>query len=238
MYFYHITIFNDSKMMIFAVYAIYLTETISTGFLAYDLTNLAVDPHYNPCFAGIIVLIGGGLVALLTQAVYAYRIWILMERKRFIPFCFVAFAAIEVILTAVLISSRISLFIVGTVLSACCLFVDLVIAILMVWILTKNSIISRRLHRRIMRLLHILVGGNILTVALNIVNLAASLHSLYLALSCGIVLSRLYANSLMVVVNDRDLHSRGHESPPENNISFIMGTLPTPGNSVGDQTTG
>jgi hypothetical protein len=42
----------------------------------------------------------------------------------------------------------------------------------------------------------------------------------------------------MVVVNDRDLHSRGHESPPEHNISFVMGTLPTPGNSDGDQTTG
>ncbi len=92
--------------MIFAIYAIYFTETISTGFLAYDLTNLTVDPHYNPCLAGIIVLIGGGLgtlrsifgsqhatdmtkVALLTQAVYAYRIWILMERKRFVLFCFV-----------------------------------------------------------------------------------------------------------------------------------------------------
>jgi hypothetical protein len=95
-------------------------------------------------------------------------------------------------------------------------------------------------------LLHIFIGGGILTgmfaifswnllttvwlVALNAVTLAASLHSLYLTLSCGIVLSKLYANSLMVVVNDRDLHSRGHESPPEIDISFAMATLPT-GNS-------
>ena len=93
--------------MILAIYAIYITETISTGFLAYDLANLTVDPYYNPCFAVIIVLIGEGLgtlpsifgsqyatdtteVSLLTQAVYAYRIWILMERKRFVPFCFIA----------------------------------------------------------------------------------------------------------------------------------------------------
>jgi len=41
----------------------------------------------------------------------------------------------------------------------------------------------------------------------------------------------------MVAVNDRNLQSRG-ESPSDNNISFAMGTLPTPGNTDGDQTAG
>ena len=94
-------------MLILTIDAIYIIETISTGCLVYDLTNLTLDPHYIACFAGIVILIGGELgtlssvfgsqdethmteVAFLTQAVYAYRIWTLLGRKSLILFCFVS----------------------------------------------------------------------------------------------------------------------------------------------------
>jgi len=46
------------------IYAIYLIETIFTALLAYDLTQLVVDPDYTVCFASIIISICEGLGAL------------------------------------------------------------------------------------------------------------------------------------------------------------------------------
>lgn len=51
-------------MLILTIDAIYIIETISTGCLVYDLTNLTLDPHYIACFAGIVILIGGELGTL------------------------------------------------------------------------------------------------------------------------------------------------------------------------------
>ncbi len=63
--FYYITFTKDSRMLRAIIYAIYLIETIFTALLAYDLTQLVVDPDYTACFASIIISICGGLGALL-----------------------------------------------------------------------------------------------------------------------------------------------------------------------------
>lgn len=94
---YHISFPKDSKMLKATVYIIYLTETIYTIMLAYDLTLLVIEPGYNACSPSLIVPIFGGLgalpfilhpdatdlseVALMTQAVYTHRIWIITQIK-------------------------------------------------------------------------------------------------------------------------------------------------------------
>lgn len=62
--------------------------------------------------------------------------------------------------------------------------------------------------------------------------LAASVLSLYLTLACGIVLSKIYANSMMVVVNDRNIHCEDDDILTDNMITFdtrshTTVTLPT-----------
>ena len=92
---YHISFPKDSKILKATVYAIYLLETIYTVLLAYDLVHLVIEPNYDARFASLIVPIFGGLgtlkfilypsaqdiSALMTQAGYAHRIWIITEIK-------------------------------------------------------------------------------------------------------------------------------------------------------------
>ena len=62
--YYYITFTEDSRMLKAIIYAVYLIETIFTAMIAYDLTQLVVDPNYTACFASIIISICGGLGAL------------------------------------------------------------------------------------------------------------------------------------------------------------------------------
>ncbi|KAF8346707.1 hypothetical protein F5887DRAFT_92369 [Amanita rubescens] len=212
LYMYYIIFINDSKKLKATIYAIYFIEMVYTAMLAYDLVDLVLNPNYNACFATLIVPICGGLQALLTQAVYAHRIRIIGQIK-FIPLCLVVLIAVELIVSAVFMSIGISFYLVALLWAVCCLCADLTIAIFMVWTLTKDKIYSRELRRRITRLLYLFVGCGFLTVAVNIVLVVASrLSSASLTLSCGIVLSKIYANSMMVIVNSRpppEASSRG-----------------------------
>ncbi|KAF8348503.1 hypothetical protein F5887DRAFT_950363 [Amanita rubescens] len=202
LYMYYITFDNDPKTLKAIIYIIYFTEVVYTAILSYDLVDLVVTPTYEGCFVWVVVPVCGGIVALLTQAVFAYRIRIITQMK-FIPLCLVALVVVEIVVTSVLISLRISFYLTALIWAACCLVADLTIAIIMVRALKRDKIYSRRLRRRVTRLVQLFVGSGVLTVAVNIVTLAGSLYSTFITLSCGIVLSKIYANSMMVLVNSR-----------------------------------
>ena len=61
---YHISFPKDSKTLKATVYTIYLTETVFTIMLAFDLTHLVIEPDYDSCFPTLITPIFGGLGAL------------------------------------------------------------------------------------------------------------------------------------------------------------------------------
>jgi len=228
LYIYHISFPNDSKTWKGTAYAIYLIETIYTAALAYDLTHLVLGPDYNTCFVSLIVPVCGGLVALLTQAVYAHRIRLITQMK-YIPLCFVALIAIELVTTVVLIPLHISFFLIALIWAACSLLADLTFAIIMIRTLTKDKILSKQFRRRIVRLLHLTIGCGFLTAGINIATLVASLCSVDATIWCGIVLSKIYANSMMVLVNGRQFQSQNDEYSVG---TLHVGTLPTIGTTT------
>lgn len=71
-------------------------------------------------------------------------------------------------------------------------------------------------------------------VAVNIAVMITSLYSLDYTLSCGIVLSKLYANGMMVLINGRKFHSRGDEPSLDNISTFQNGVFPLNSSNSGE----
>ncbi|KAF8690264.1 hypothetical protein AX14_003040 [Amanita brunnescens Koide BX004] len=241
-YMYHIAFPNDSKLLKTNVYIIYLAETVYTIILAYDLTQIVIKPHYIACLPSLVVPIFGGIVAIMTQAVYAHRIWIITESK-LLSIGFTMLIIAEVIVSFTLLGVGITFYIatfvsffhmseyyelmsVFQIWAVTCLFADATIAGIMVWNLTKEKIYSRQLRQRITRLLHIIVGSGILTVGVNVITLVgASITSSSITFCSGIVLSKIYANSMMVLVNSR-IPSLSQNGTPSCEVATLqIGTL-------------
>ncbi|KAF8717509.1 hypothetical protein AX14_012171 [Amanita brunnescens Koide BX004] len=222
LYIYYISFPNDSRTMRTAIYIIYSIEAMYTGMLAYDMTSRALHPAKEQ-LTTLLLPVCGGLVTLLTQAVYAHRIWTI-TRTKFVPLCIIVLMAMDAVLTAVVIPIHVSFYIVSFVWSVTSLVADLTIAVTMVRTLTKDKILSRQLRQRIARLVHVIVGCGILTVAVNIAVMITSLYSLDCTLSCGIVLSKLYANGMMVLINGRKFHSGDDEPSLGDIITFQNGS--------------
>ncbi|KAF8698927.1 hypothetical protein AX14_001050 [Amanita brunnescens Koide BX004] len=233
---YHIAFPNDPKLLKANVYIIYLAETIYTIMLAYDLTHLVIEPDYVACFPSLLVPIFGGIVAIMTQSVYVHRIWIITESK-LLSIGFIALIIAEVVVSFTLLGHGISFYVVAFIWAVTCLFADTTIAGIMTWSLTKDKIYSRQLRQRITRLLQVIVGSGILTVAVNLVTLVgASISSSSVTLCSAIVLSKIYANSMMVLVNSRISSSSPDGTPCVEVATLQIGTLQFGGPSAGTTT--
>ncbi|KAF8734719.1 hypothetical protein AX14_003056 [Amanita brunnescens Koide BX004] len=178
----------------------------------------------------------GGTVAFLTQAMYAYRIRVLGKLK-YVPWCIMALIVFE--LLAVLVMSPFmnysDILILGW--ASASLAIDIIITGAMIWSLRKNIILSTQLKSKVTHLVRLMIGTGALTVAINLLTVLLLVLKGNAALGPAIVLSKLYANSMMVFVNDRIPSSHGRHGHALSNTVTVPLTLLHFATVVGEEAT-
>ncbi|KAF8623826.1 hypothetical protein AX15_006155 [Amanita polypyramis BW_CC] len=163
LYLYYISFPKDSRRYKVVIYLVYLFETVYTVVLAYDMGRLLLNPNSCAnCIPMLAVPICGGAVAILTQGMFAYRIGII-ARLKLLSWSIIIVIVLQLIITATLIGRGVSFHTVAMVWATISLAVDLVIAIIMVWSLSKDKIHSKQFKRKVMSLVYIIVGTGALT---------------------------------------------------------------------------
>ncbi|KAF8623844.1 hypothetical protein AX15_006166 [Amanita polypyramis BW_CC] len=219
LYLYYVSFPEDRRGYKAVIYLVYLLETIYTVILMYDMGHLLLNPRtYISCIPMLVIPIAGGAVAILTQGMYAYRIGIISRRK-VLSWGIYMFIVLQLIVTVFLIGFGIPFQDVALVWATSCLAVDLTIATIMVWSLSKDEIRSKQFKRKVTQLLYIIVGTGVLTAAVNVATVTVILTAPKIIYAPAIVLSKIYANSMMVLVNNR-------LSLSSQNKAFTMGQVP------------
>ncbi|KAF8350400.1 hypothetical protein F5887DRAFT_1208489 [Amanita rubescens] len=232
-YLYYIYFPKDPRLLKMVVYLIYGAETVYTILLLFDLGNY---PTYSS--TPTVVPLCGAIVGFLTQAVYAHRIRALGKVK-YIPWCIMVLLSLELI--AVIIMTVIySTFEAVIAWASVSLVIDVMIAIAMVWSLKRNKIFSKQLRSKVTRLVHLIIGTGTLTgifttfsqsiitskwgksAIVNLITVIFIVWVLDTIYGPAIVLSKLYANSMMVFLNDRAPAFRGLDS----NATLDVVTVP------------
>jgi len=221
LYLYYQAFPRDKPFVKGLVYTIYLLGLFTTIVFMHDafakfgygfsdpssLTDVSLAWVVNPSL--------GGLIAFIGQSFYAYRIHVL-SKNRLIPcliFVTALIGCIGAFTSAVYIAkvSNITLLqthrnsvIVGLWcgVSAAC---DIIIAICMTYYLTKNDTGFRQTHALVTRLIRLIIETGTLTavaaLATLILFIALPQNLYYSTLST--ILTKLYANSILVVLNSR-----------------------------------
>ncbi|KAF8350401.1 hypothetical protein F5887DRAFT_1278627 [Amanita rubescens] len=213
LYLYHIYFPKDLRLLKTVVYLVYVTETVHTILLLFDLAtyNYSLDflADYYYSLSPIVTPACGAIVAFLTQAMYAHRIRALGKVK-YIPWCIVVLLSSELIVVIIMI--LFSTF--GPIIAwiSISLVIDVIIAIAMVWSLKRNNIFSKQLKSKVTRLVYLIIGTGTMTAIVNLITVIFAAQVLDTTYSPAIVLSKLYANSMMVFLNDRAPAFRGLDS--------------------------
>ncbi|KAF8672507.1 hypothetical protein AX14_005568 [Amanita brunnescens Koide BX004] len=221
LYTYYTSFSKDRWPLKTIVYLIYVIETVYTVLLTYGLGQFLLTSNL-PVFSLILVPTCGGIVALLTQAMYAYRIRAL-GRLKCIPWCIMAMIILEPIAIIALfpLTTMFSLVLI-LAWTSISLVIDVMVAGAMIWSLRKNTILSKQLKSKVTRLVYLTIGTGALTAAINLLTVTLFLHTS--TLGPAIVLSKLYANSMMVFLNDRIPSSHGHDGHAMSN-AVTLGSL-------------
>ncbi|KAF8660116.1 hypothetical protein AX14_007458 [Amanita brunnescens Koide BX004] len=228
LYTYYISFSKDRWPLKTVVYLIYMIETAYTILLTYSLGRLFLT-FTLPIFSLILIPTCGGIVALLTQAMYAYRIRTLGKLKC-IPWCIMVMiiseliAIITVMLPMIQLEVGLGVYYPILIWASISLVIDVVVAGAMIWSLRKNTILSKRLKSKVTRLVHLTIGTGALTAAINLLTVILFRLPMRGTLSAGyglaIVLSKLYANSMMVFLNDR-IPSSHHDGHAMSNVTSL-----------------
>jgi len=174
-------------------------------------------------------------VAFLTQAMYAHRIRTLGKLK-YIPWCIVVLIFLEligiVVMAPFLVFQSVYhglpadyLILAWTSIS---LVIDVIIASAMVWSLKRNKIFSKQLKSKVTRLVHLVIGTGTLTAIINLITVifAILMRNDDAFYGPPIVLSKLYANSMMVFLNDRAPVRRGLDDHVTSDVVTVpLGSL-------------
>jgi len=182
--------------------------------------------------SSVVVPICGGIVAVLTQAMYAYRIQVL-SRLKYVSWGIMAFIAAELVVIIILVPlmAQPSVLVLGLV--SISSVIDTIIASIMIWSLTKTEIRSKRLKSRVTHLIHLIIGTGALTAIVNHSSVYLFAQGSPVAYGPSIVLSKVYANSMMVFLNDRILSDRQKVSQTANgpfgsiNVATTLGPAET-----------
>ncbi|KAF8701704.1 hypothetical protein AX14_000333, partial [Amanita brunnescens Koide BX004] len=219
-YTYYVSFSKDRWPLKTIVYLIYVIETVYTILLTYGLGRLLLNLTLLRYYL-ILIPTCGGIVAFLTQAMYAYRLRVLGQLKC-IPWCIMAMIVSELItvITVIAMLPVIGVYWVILPWASISLVIDVVVAGAMIWSLRKNTILSKRLKSKVTRLVHLIIGTGALTAAINLLTVVVFFMTGTADPGPAIVLSKLYANSMMVFLNDRIPSSRHDGHAMSNTVSL------------------
>ncbi|KAJ6537420.1 hypothetical protein DFH09DRAFT_1369158 [Mycena vulgaris] len=222
-----------TKCLVYTVYVFALVQTIiithdTFGTFGYGFGDLSalMAPHLE----WLTVPIMGGLVALIGQSFYAYRVYVL-SRHWSIPVLIVVISLISCVggfLTGSFIKEVGNLTLLAdkrgfreasTVWLGGSALSDILIAVCMTYYLTKHDTGFRQTHALVLKLIRITIETGSLTalVALTSVALSYVFPTKPYALCAGAIIPQLYANTILAVLNARMqiLGGRGYAAAPE-----------------------
>ncbi|ESK85803.1 hypothetical protein Moror_2416 [Moniliophthora roreri MCA 2997] len=241
-YLYHLAFPRDIVLMKFIVYGTYLVLLTQAGFVAYDTYTWNILQQTGVGFGWLFVPVVGGIVGFIVQAFYAWRIYMLSERRvGAILLALIAFlsnvsalvsggfGAQSTNLTDLNASVNRAVRITSTIWYTGSAVCDVLIAWYMIYLLTRNGGGmggTRVLVRKIVRLT---VETNSLTAGVAVLTtvLLLALPGKTYFTAPSLILPSLYANTLLIMLNLRFRVSQ-LQSPESTDLSMSSLTLSTP----------
>ncbi|KAM6496689.1 hypothetical protein JOM56_007162 [Amanita muscaria] len=239
LYLYYLAFPRDKKWTKAAVYMVYFLETLQVitcaiALVTNDYTPMIVTVLGSASVLGadadlaislvfiFLVDLACGLVPLIAQLIYAHRIQILTQKK-VIPRIIRLLAIIQffvAILSCVFSQG---------VLGWWCLFngiIDMIIAFLMTRSLLKDNILSPSTRLKIIRLVYLVIATGSLTTFFNFIAFGAFAIpgevDKFMALAVLIIMPNLYANSILVMLNNRKMISSSRNAPNRQSLSALV----------------
>ncbi|KAJ7214186.1 hypothetical protein C8J57DRAFT_954633, partial [Mycena rebaudengoi] len=222
---YYLAFPNDRIFTKCLVYTVYTLELVQTMFMTRDAFQTFGYGFGDPAaitdlyFAWLYIPVMGGLVAFIGQSFYAYRIYILSKRW-FVP-VFIVIVRLMFFFSRrpsnyarhrmkVSLASSVDSFQTDAQHSpkiwlGSSALSDISIAVCMTYYLSKSDTGFRRTHALVTRLIRLTVETGSLTAVVAVINLAllfAFPTKLYFVTG-GLVLPKLYANTIYVILNAR-----------------------------------
>ncbi|PBK88496.1 hypothetical protein ARMGADRAFT_1167961 [Armillaria gallica] len=221
LYLYYLAFPKDRQFIKYLVYGIYIVEFVQTILVSHDAfamfgygfgdLDALTEVHFN----WLIVPIMSAVIACVGQSFYAYRIYIL-SRSRIVPafvICVSLTSFVAAIITGVymfqasniteLNEQKTSIFIgVSCVGYAMC---DIVIAICMTYYLMRHNTSFPQTRILITKLIRLTIETGSLTAVVALATLILFFpfpHQTFYA-TAGLVISKLYSNTIYMVLNSR-----------------------------------
>ncbi|KAF8645461.1 hypothetical protein AX16_007807 [Volvariella volvacea WC 439] len=220
-YNYYIAFPNDLLWCQILVYGVYIVESIQTIIVTHDAFSTFASGFGNPetlsavHLTWLTVPIAGGLVSFIAKSFYAYRISILAGTP-IVGAIVEAIALISsscAIVAGVLIHaagdlrslSQTGVFVTTGVWLAGSATTDVVITCFMIYFLTSRDTGFRNTHLLITKVIRVTVETNAVTAVVAIVSVVLFLHLRHFVyhVTPTASLTKLYANTLFVIFNDR-----------------------------------
>ncbi|KAK7023174.1 hypothetical protein R3P38DRAFT_2532364, partial [Favolaschia claudopus] len=208
---------NDRKLIQCLVYGVYLIEVVQTILMTHDaFTNFGTGFGNSNTLRGVhfdwlTIPVMSGIVAFIAQTFYAYRVY-LLSRSWVLPSLIVAVSLLSSISGIMNGSFSQQVGVVppphttrNSVISALWLggaaLSDIIIAVA----LLKNDTGLRRTHMLVVKLIRLTIETGSLTAAVAFINLALffSFPSEPYFFTAGVLLPKLYANTMLAVLNSR-----------------------------------
>ncbi|KAK0484820.1 hypothetical protein IW261DRAFT_1458871, partial [Armillaria novae-zelandiae] len=220
-YLYYLAFPNDRRFVKYLVYGIYIIEFAQTMLVAYDAFAMYgygfgdLDSLTRTGLSGLTVPIMGAVAACIGQFFYAYRIFIL-SKSRIIPILIICISlinfgasmfagiyAFQEVITAKLNTQKMHIA-VGIWCGAAALC-DILVAICMTYYLMRSTTNFRRTRMLVSKIVRLIIETGSMTAVAALLNgvlfIVLPHQSSYIAL--GLVLPKLYANSVYMVLNSR-----------------------------------
>ncbi|KIL71241.1 hypothetical protein M378DRAFT_6057 [Amanita muscaria Koide BX008] len=249
LYLYYLAFQNDSTWTKAAVYTVYILETIQAVGLGIIQILIIVGGNPLPARFGLgvywtsheyiwaiqalLITVIGGLVPFIAQCIYAHRIRIITQGKA-VPNLIISLSTLQLFaaILTVTMSAQISDMIVLVLWSVFNVVNDLIIAFVMVRSLSKEKLLSNYTRSKVIRLVRLIIATGSLTVAVNILALVslaidASIFG-WIGTAAVIFMPKVYANSILVMLNNRMTVRNSREVTPLALISInALNTLVT-----------
>ncbi|KAF9479627.1 hypothetical protein BDN70DRAFT_993341 [Pholiota conissans] len=222
-YIYHISFPKDTKKTKTLVYFIYLVEFVQNAFIGETAIHLFAD-HFGDLHElnqigsiWITATLMSALPAFISQAFYAYRVRVLSHSKTLplvILLLSVTQGAAGLAVTVLGFNAKIisdlftkEIVLITTIANASSALCDIIIAATLTYYLSGSRSGFRRTGSLLTKIIALIIGTGALTAMVTIINLvflllASEMQFFYFVLTGG-TLGKLYANSILVVLNNR-----------------------------------
>ncbi|PBK66276.1 hypothetical protein ARMSODRAFT_356319 [Armillaria solidipes] len=221
LYLYYLAFPNDRRSLKYLVYGIYVIESVQTMLIAHDTfatfgygfgdIDALTRMNYNWLSAPIM----SGVAACVGQVFYAYRIFI-VSKSRFIPIfiiCISLTSSVAAIITGIYsfqagdltkMNNRKTSIAIGIWCGASPLC-DILIAICMTYYLTRSTTNFRRTRMLVTKIVRLTIETGSVTAVVALLNfvlfIAFPHQTSYI--TPGLLVPKLYANSVYMVLNSR-----------------------------------